>query len=82
MFRESWESLPRWLRATVYTVLGISVMGWVGYLGFQLTRVIVGAERMNVFWGAAGAIVVICAVFGGIGGRCYKKRWRQSETME
>ncbi|MBE0600995.1 MAG: hypothetical protein IH607_04350 [Firmicutes bacterium] len=82
-FQEKWNRLPQWLRVTVYTVLGLAAFGGVGYLGYRLIQIIVGAEQMNVFWGAAGALVLMGMVFGGFrGGRRAEKRRRRSETAD
>ena len=82
-FKEKWQRLPQWLQVTVYTVLGLAAMAGVGYLGFRLVEAIIGGEQMNVFWGFAGAIVLIGIVFGGVGGRKRtRKRRRQNEAAD
>ena len=82
-FKEKWQRLPRWLRMAVYTVLGTAAMAGVGYLGFRLTRLLVGVERMNVFWGAAGALILINVVLGGLdSGGCFRMRRRQDKTAD
>ncbi len=82
-FFERWNQLPQWLQVTVYTVLGIAAIGGVGYLGYRVIHMIVGGEQMNVFWGAAGAIVLISIVFGGFrGSKRAGKRKRRRETTD
>jgi hypothetical protein len=76
-----WERLPQWLRTAVYVVHDLAAAVVAGYLGFQLIGIIVGTERMNVFWGCAGALVLIEIVLCGmLNGRQFVKRRRQSET--
>ncbi|HPJ01729.1 MAG TPA: hypothetical protein PKU80_02685 [Candidatus Limiplasma sp.] len=82
-FQERWQRLPQWFQVTVYTVLGIAAIGGVGYLGFQLIRVMIGAEQMNVFWGCAGSVALIGIVFGGLhSGRHAGNRRRRGEAAD
>ncbi len=82
-FKEKWERLPRWLQVAAYTVLGLAAIGGVGFLGFRLIEMIIGGERMNVFWGVAGAVILIGVVFGGFGSsRHSRKRRRRGETTD